>query len=88
MNENLNLPSFNLYFGILLVLLSILLLLRNHLKAVSWFVDNGRKTTFKDKYDKQYIYGYPILFALLLTFFIGFASGLFGIGGDQSLFLP
>ena len=88
MNENLNLPSFNLYFGILLVLLSILLLLRNHLKAVSWFVDNGRKTTFKDKYDKPYIYGYPISFALLLTFFIGFASGLFGIGGDQSLFLP
>lgn len=86
-NKGLDLPSFNLYFGILLVCLSILLLLRNHFKAVHWFVDNGRKTTFTDKHDRQYIYGYPIWFALLLTFFVGFASGLFGIGGG-SIIVP
>lgn len=82
-NKNLDLPSFNLYFGILLVFLSILLLLRDRLKAVRWFVDNGRKTTFTDKQNKEYIYGYPIWFALLLTFFVGVASGLFGIGGGS-----
>ncbi|AIY04910.1 hypothetical protein Plano_0945 [Planococcus sp. PAMC 21323] len=82
-NKNLDLPSFNLYFGILLVFLSILLLLRDRLKAVRWFVDNGRKTTFIDKQNKEYIYGYPIWFALLLTFFVGVASGLFGIGGGS-----
>lgn len=85
LNKNLDLPSFNLYFGILLVFLSLLLLLRGHLKAVQWFVDNGRKTTFTDNQNKQYIYGYPIWFALLLTFFIGVASGLFGIGGGSIL---
>lgn len=86
-NKNLDLPSFNLYFGILLVLLSMLLLLRDRLKAVRWFVDNGRKTTFTDKQNEQFIYGYPIWFALLLTFFVGFASGLFGIGGG-SIIVP
>ncbi|ANU25879.1 sulfite exporter TauE/SafE family protein [Planococcus versutus] len=86
-NKNLDLPSFNLYFGILLVFLSLLLLMRDHLKAVHWFVDNGRKTTFVDKENKQYVYGYPIWFALLLTFFVGFASGLFGIGGG-SIIVP
>ncbi|MCH4827705.1 sulfite exporter TauE/SafE family protein [Planococcus halocryophilus] len=86
-NKNLDLPSFNLYFGILLVFLSVLLLLRDHLKAVHWFVDNGRKTTFIDRENKQYIYGYPIWFALLLTFFVGIASGLFGIGGG-SIIVP
>ncbi len=86
-NKNLDLPSFNLYFGILLVFLSLLLLLRDHLKAVHWFVENGRKTTFVDKENKQYVYGYPIWFALLLTFFVGFASGLFGIGGG-SIIVP
>ncbi|MGB6407237.1 MAG: sulfite exporter TauE/SafE family protein [Planococcus donghaensis] len=86
-NKNLDLPSFNLYFGILLVFLSILLLLRDHLKAVRWFVDNGRKTTFTDRENKEYVYGYPIWFALLLTFFVGVASGLFGIGGG-SIIVP
>jgi len=86
-NKNLDLPSFNLYFGILLVLLSLLLLIRDHLKEVHWFVDNGRQTTFIDKQQKKYVYGYPIWFALLLTFFVGFASGLFGIGGG-SIIVP
>lgn len=86
-NKNLDLPSFHLYFGILLVFLSLLLMTREHIKAVHWFVDNGRKTAFTDTQGKQYIYGYPIWFALLLTFFVGFASGLFGIGGG-SIIVP
>ncbi|ANU23818.1 sulfite exporter TauE/SafE family protein [Planococcus donghaensis] len=86
-NKNLDLPSFNLYFGILLVFLSLLLLLRDHLNAVQWFVENGRKTTFTDREKKEYVYGYPIWFALLLTFFVGVASGLFGIGGG-SIIVP
>ncbi|WP_313892903.1 sulfite exporter TauE/SafE family protein [Psychrobacillus sp.] len=85
-NRGLDLPSFNLYFGILLIILSTLLLVRDRLKPVKWFVENGKKRTFTD--DKgTYIYGYPIWFALLLTFGVGFASGLFGIGGG-SIIVP
>ena len=47
-NKRLDLPSFNLYFGILLILISLLLLLRNYLKPVSWFVKNGKTRTFTD----------------------------------------
>ncbi|TWT00203.1 sulfite exporter TauE/SafE family protein [Planomicrobium sp. CPCC 101079] len=86
-NKNLDLPTFNLYFGILLVLLALLLLVRDRLKTVHWFVEHGRTYTFTDKQNKEYVYGYPIWFALLLTFFIGFASGLFGIGGG-SIIVP
>lgn len=80
-NKGLDLPSFNLYFGILLVFLSILLMTRKYLKPIDWFVKNGSKRTFVDPQGEEHVYGYPIWFALALTFFVGFASGLFGIGG-------
>lgn len=84
-NKYLDVPSFNLYFGILMIILSMLLLVRQYLKPVKWFVENGKKLTFVDNTDVKHVYGYPIWFALLLTFFVGFASGLFGIGGGSIL---
>jgi uncharacterized membrane protein YfcA len=86
-NKGLDLPSFNLYFGILLVFLAVLLLVRNRLKEVHWFVEHGRKMTFKDSMNKKHVYGYPVWAALVLTFAVGFASGLFGIGGG-SIMVP
>ncbi len=85
-NKGIDLPSFNLYFGILLIILAIILLIRDHVKPVQWFIKHGQKHTFYDpKDDKNYIYGYPIWFAILLTFLIGMASGLFGIGGGSMI---
>ena len=86
-NKGLNLPSFNLYFGILLIIISTLLLVRKYLKPVKWFVNHGKTRTFTDKMGETYTFGYPVWFALLLTFGIGFASGLFGIGGG-SIIVP
>lgn len=86
-NKGLDLPSFNLYFGILLIILSTLLLVRKYIKPVKWFVNNGKKKTFTDTHGKNYVYGYPVWFALILTFGVGFASGLFGIGGG-SIIVP
>lgn len=42
-NKGLDLPSFNLYFGILLIILATILLVRDKLKPVQWFVKNGMK---------------------------------------------
>lgn len=85
-NKGIDLPSFNLYFGILLIILAIILLIRDYLKPIDWFVNRGMKQTFSDlKDDKEYVYGYPIWFAILLTFLIGMASGLFGIGGGSMI---
>ncbi|MER2089866.1 MAG: sulfite exporter TauE/SafE family protein [Sporosarcina sp.] len=86
-NKGLDLPAFNLSFGILLIFLSTLLLVRDYLKPVGWFVKNGKQRTFIDKMGETHIYGYPIWFALLLTFVVGFSSGLFGIGGG-SIIVP
>ena len=86
-NKGLDLPSFNLFFGILLIIISTLLLVRNYLKPVEWFVKNGKKKTFTDAQGEYYVYGYPIWFALFLTFGVGFSSGLFGIGGG-SIIVP
>ena len=84
-NKGLDLPSFNLYFGILLIILSIILLVRDKIKPVQWFVKNGYKREFTDAEGNEYVSGYPIWFAILLTFLIGFASGLFGIGGGSMM---
>ena len=86
-NKSMDVPSFNLYFGLLMVFLSVLLMVRNKLPAVRWFVEHGKTYSFTDNMKKEYIYGYPIWFALLLTFFVGLASGLFGIGGG-SIIVP
>ncbi|MDV6378901.1 sulfite exporter TauE/SafE family protein [Sporosarcina sp. GW1-11] len=80
-NKSVSLQSFNLYFGILLIVLSTLLLTRKYLKPIRWFVDNGKKIKFTDPQGKTHIYGYPIWFAIILSLFIGVTSGLFGIGG-------
>lgn len=84
-NKGLDLPSFNLYFGIFLIVISMILLVRDKLKPVGWFLKNGTKYELTDQSGNTYIYGYPIWFAILLTFFVGFASGLFGIGGGSIL---
>ncbi len=48
-NKGMDLPSFNLYFGILLIVLSILLLARKYLKPIQWFVQHGKPRTFVDR---------------------------------------
>ncbi|MFC7687882.1 sulfite exporter TauE/SafE family protein [Ureibacillus sp. GCM10028918] len=87
LNKGLDLPSFNLYFGIFLVLLSILLFIRDKLKPIQWFVKHGKKTHFTDQEGREFVYGYPIWFAIVFTFIVGMVSGLFGIGGG-SLLVP
>ena len=53
-NKGLDLPSFNLYFGILLIILSILLLVGKYLKPINWFVKRGKQRSFTDKKGETY----------------------------------
>lgn len=84
-NKGLDLPSFNIYFGIFLIVLSIILLVRDKLKPIEWFVKRGTQRQFIDPQGKNYVYGYPVWFALLFCFLVGTISGLFGIGGGALL---
>lgn len=85
LNKGLDLPSFNLYFGLLLVVLALILLVRDYLKPVNWFVAHGTKRTYVDADGKTHVYGYPIWFAVMLSFIVGCLSGMFGIGGGSMI---
>ncbi|GEK33839.1 sulfite exporter TauE/SafE family protein [Kurthia sibirica] len=84
-SKYLDVPSFNLYFGILLVIIAIILIFRDRFKPIHWFVKHGQKINKTDNDGNQYTYGYPIWFAFMMTFFIGMASGMFGIGGGSMI---
>ncbi|PYI50652.1 sulfite exporter TauE/SafE family protein [Paenibacillus flagellatus] len=76
---------FELSFGIFMLFMAGLLMLRSRLKpsAIDWRI----KRTFTDAKGEEHRYGYNIPSALAVGFAVGFISGLFGIGGG-SLFVP
>ena len=86
-NKGLDLPTFNLYFGILLIVLGTILMIRDRLKPVKWFTENGKRREFTDNEGITHVYGYPIWFAVGFSFIVGMVSGVFGIGGG-SLIVP
>lgn len=84
-NRKLDVPSFNLYFGILLIIIALILIFNKHLKPITWFKKHGKEFSKTDVDGNTYNYGYPIWFALLMTFVIGITSGMFGIGGGSMI---
>ncbi|AFC27873.1 hypothetical protein PM3016_930 [Paenibacillus mucilaginosus 3016] len=77
--------SFQLSFGIFMLLMAILLILRDAMKPINiqWSI----KRTYTDGQGQTFQYGYSVLPALCIGLAVGFISGLFGIGGG-SLFVP
>ncbi|MEI7025767.1 sulfite exporter TauE/SafE family protein [Paenibacillus sp. y28] len=79
-------PSrFQLGFGIFMLLMALLMLLRDKLKPVSrpWPIQRQ----FTDASGTVWSYGYSYTPLLAIGFLVGLVSGLFGIGGG-SLFVP
>ncbi|TVY05532.1 sulfite exporter TauE/SafE family protein [Paenibacillus cremeus] len=81
----INAKSFQLSFGIFMLFMAILLIIRDRLKPlnVKWRIER----TYTDSQGKIFQYGYSLLPALAIGLAVGFISGLFGIGGG-SLFVP
>lgn len=87
-NKFLNVHAFSLYFGIFMVLMAIVLLVKDRLRPVVFKPGTGKIIkTYKNKNGQEFIYGYRPLTAILITFVVGISSGLFGIGGG-SLMVP
>lgn len=86
-NKFLDVQAFNIYFGIFIVLVSILLMVRGKLKPLSLNSEKGIHMSFTDPQGKEYTYGYRPLVGISIAFFVGFTSGIFGIGGG-SLMVP
>ncbi len=86
-NKSLDLNAFNLFFGSFVIIVAFILLIKDRLKPVGWIDNATIINSFKDKDGNITEYGYTPWIAVLLSFGIGFCSGLFGIGGG-SLLVP
>jgi uncharacterized protein len=85
--ERLELHSFNIYFGIFVILISIVLLVKDKLKPIPFRKDKGIVRHFTDNSGVNYEYGFNPIMAVFISFIVGFLSGVFGIGGG-SLMVP
>lgn len=86
-NKALDVTSFNIYFGIFIIIISIVLMIRSKLKPVALSVNGGIRRTFTDLQGETFQYGYQPVIAIIISFIVGFCSGIFGIGGG-SLMVP
>jgi uncharacterized protein len=86
-NKYLDLADFNLYFGIFMIVMAVILMVRNKLKPIEKFKTASFQREFTDPGGQTFKYGYPPLMGALIALAVGFTSGLFGIGGG-SLMVP
>lgn len=85
MTGSLSSSLFDIFFGIFMFLMALLLWTKNRLNPVEHTWKYQR--TYTDKEGNTFKYGFSLIPVLVLGFFVGFMSGLFGIGGG-SLFIP
>jgi uncharacterized membrane protein YfcA len=85
MTQFVDAKSFQLAFGIFMLVMAILLIIKDRLKPLSlkWPIQR----TYTDAQGLVHSYGYGVLPALSIGLLVGIISGLFGIGGG-SLFVP
>ncbi|MDQ0215155.1 putative membrane protein YfcA [Oikeobacillus pervagus] len=86
-NKWMKLDDFQLYFGIFVIFISFVLMIRNKIKPLKSAGNHGIKRTFVDSNGNEYQYGYHLFLAIFISFIVGFCSGIFGIGGG-SLMVP
>lgn len=77
--------QFELWFGCFILVMAFLMIARQFMKPfqINWKIQKH----YVDLTGVEYTYGYNIFPALVIGFFVGMSSGLFGIGGG-SLFVP
>ncbi|WP_433744203.1 sulfite exporter TauE/SafE family protein [Falsibacillus pallidus] len=86
-NKSLNLHSFSLYFGLFMVFVSVLLMVKKYFKPVKHNPNAGIQKTYTDPQGNIHTYGFSPFVGILISFAVGLLSGLFGIGGG-SLMVP
>ncbi|RBW71274.1 sulfite exporter TauE/SafE family protein [Bacillus taeanensis] len=84
-NKTISFQGFSIYFGGFMIFISLLLMIRGHLKPLKLSI--GKVHSFKDEEGREYTYRYSAVLAVFIAFFVGVLSGLFGIGGG-SLMVP
>ncbi|MCM3567574.1 sulfite exporter TauE/SafE family protein [Neobacillus mesonae] len=85
--EKLDLHSFNIYFGIFILFVSIVMVIKEKLKPLPYKKEKGIVRSFTDNSGETFEYGFNPILAVVISFIVGFLSGIFGIGGG-SLMVP
>jgi uncharacterized membrane protein YfcA len=85
--EKLDLHSFNIYFGLFILFVSVVMVVRDKLKPLPYKKEKGIVRSFTDNSEKTFEYGFNPVLAVIISFIVGFLSGIFGIGGG-SLMVP
>ncbi|WP_245732658.1 sulfite exporter TauE/SafE family protein [Salinibacillus kushneri] len=85
-NRYLQEDSFQLYFGILMVVISLMFFVKQNEMNPLLKTNKGIKRVFYLN-NVPFSYRYPISPALIISYAVGLCSGLFGIGGG-SLMVP
>ncbi|MEH6936585.1 sulfite exporter TauE/SafE family protein [Bacillus sp. JJ664] len=84
-NTLLNTERFKLFFGILLVCISLFLFVSSKFKKKPKEIHKGIIQTYTNDQGEAYTYSYNLPLAIGLSGIVGLISGLFGIGGGVML---
>lgn len=86
LNKGIEVKPFLIYFGLFIIFVSFLLMVRKRLKPIQ-LGTKGIRRTMMDADGNEVTYGFHPALALAISFVVGMFSGLFGIGGG-SLMVP
>ncbi|RKL65479.1 hypothetical protein CR203_20600 [Salipaludibacillus neizhouensis] len=86
LNKDIEVDVFLIAFGAFIIVISFILMIRNHIKPLKRNT-KGITRSYINEVGETVKYGYNPLIAILISFFVGMFSGLFGIGGG-SLMVP
>ena len=83
-NKFLDFSEFSLYYGVFLIVAAGILMLKSRIRPLNvkiWAYEN----TYTDNQGVTHKYIYSPIIGIPLAFFVGFISGIFGIGGGTLL---
>jgi uncharacterized protein len=86
-NKQLNVDSFSLWFGLFMILISFVLMIKDKIKPLKREQNKGIWRTYIDSSGNERTYGFQPATGILVAFIVGFLGGLLGIGGG-SLMVP
>ncbi|MFZ4450842.1 sulfite exporter TauE/SafE family protein [Salibacterium aidingense] len=86
LNKDMETAPFLILFGIFMIIISFILLIRNKLKPLK-IKGKGIRRTYINAAGQEVEYGFQPVIGIAIAFVVGMCSGLFGIGGG-SLMVP
>lgn len=87
LNQFVDSKSFLLYFGVLMIVISLLFFIKRDRNPKKEFTGDEKGVRTFELFGETYRYRVPILGAFVLSLIVGTLSGLFGIGGG-SIMVP